>query len=117
MNQTDFFWSVFKPLSPSSGEVWDRDNEVINVSGPRAADISGLEFPKTLVVAGGRDILQDWQRNYYDWLKKSGKAAYLEEYPYMFHGFYLYPELDEAMHVISVVRDFVLNTSREWQEH
>ncbi|GKB16800.1 probable carboxylesterase 18 [Tanacetum coccineum] len=64
--QTDFYWNVFKPLSPLPGEEWDRDNEVINVSGPRAADISGLKFPKTLVVVGGRDILQDRQRNYYD---------------------------------------------------
>ncbi|GJU53254.1 probable carboxylesterase 18 [Tanacetum coccineum] len=113
LNHTDFYWNVFKPLSPLPGEEWDRDNEVINVSGPRAADISGLKFPKTLVVVGGRDILQDRQRDYYDWLKKSGKTAYLEEYPYMFHGFYAFTELDEAMHVLSVVRDFVRNTSTE----
>nr|GEW71973.1 alpha/beta hydrolase fold-3 [Tanacetum cinerariifolium] len=54
LNQTDFFWNVLKPLSPSSNEKWDRDNEVINVSGPRAVDISGLDFPKTLIVVGGR---------------------------------------------------------------
>ncbi|PWA53634.1 Alpha/beta hydrolase fold-3 [Artemisia annua] len=117
LNQTDIYWNLFKPLSLLSDEEWDRDNEVINVSGPRAADISELNFPKTLVVVGGRDILLDRQMNYYDWLKKSGKAACLKEYPYMFHGFYAFTELEEAIHVISVVRDFVLNTSREWQEH
>ncbi|GJY39675.1 probable carboxylesterase 18 [Tanacetum coccineum] len=113
LNQTDFFWNVLKPLSPSSNEKWDRDSEVINVSGPRAADISGLEFPKTIIVVGGRDILRDWQRKYYEWLKKSGKEVHLEEYPFMFHGFYTYTELDEAMHVISLVSDFVHNTSAE----
>ncbi|KAI3719916.1 hypothetical protein L6452_20822 [Arctium lappa] len=103
LNQTDFYWSVLKPVD----EEWDRDNEVINVSGPRAVDISRLEFPATLVVVGCRDILQDWQRKYYEWLNKSGKEARLEEYRYMFHGFYAFTELDEAMHVISVVKDFV----------
>ena len=113
LNQTDIYWNLFKPLSLSSDKEWDRDNEVINVSGPRSADISELNFPKILVVLGGRDILQDRQRKYYDWLKKSGKAACLEEYPYMFHGFYAFTELEEAIHVISVVREFVRNTSRE----
>ncbi|KAI3796254.1 hypothetical protein L1987_38921 [Smallanthus sonchifolius] len=106
LNQTDFYWNVFQPHS--TDETWDRDHEVINVSGPRAADLSGLDFPATLVVVGGRDILEDWQRNYYAWLKKSGKEAYMEEYEYMFHGFYTFPELAEAKHVISVViKDFV----------
>ena len=105
MKRTDWYWNALMPVNGG----WDRDNEVINVSGPRAVDISGLDFPATLVVVGCRDILQDWQRKYHDWLKKSGKEARLEEYRYMFHGFYAYAELDEALHVISVVKDFVHN--------
>ncbi|KAJ9563626.1 hypothetical protein OSB04_008786 [Centaurea solstitialis] len=103
--QTDFYWRALMPVDGG----WDRDNEVINVSGPRAMDISGVDFPATLVVVGGRDILQDWQRKYYEWLKKLGKEARLEEYRYMFHGFYAFTELDEATHVISVIKDFVNN--------
>nr|XP_043624531.1 probable carboxylesterase 18 [Erigeron canadensis] len=116
LNQTDFYWNVFKPLSSSTDEKWDRDNEVINVTGPRAADITGLDFPTTLIVLGGRDILRDRHKMYYEWLKKSKKDAYLEEYPYMFHGFYAFTEVSEATHVISVIRDFVhkqMNTSAE----
>ncbi|KAK9051171.1 hypothetical protein SSX86_027797 [Deinandra increscens subsp. villosa] len=107
LKQTDYFWNMFKPLSALHDKQWDRDNKVINVSGPRAEDISGLDFPTTLVVVGGRDILQDWQRKYYKWLKKSGKEAFLEEYEYMFHAFYTFAELDESTHVISVVKNFV----------
>lgn len=111
LNQTDFNWNVFQPHFPD--EKWDRDHAVINVSGPNAIDISGLHFPATLVVVGGRDILEDRQRNYYLWLKNSGKEAYLEEYEYMFHGFYTFPELAEATHVIYVVKDFVKNQMKK----
>ncbi|GFZ18700.1 carboxyesterase 18 [Actinidia rufa] len=86
----------------------DRDHEVINVSGPRAADISRLEkFPATVVVVGGFDALQDWQRKYYDWLKSSGKEAYLLEYPNMVHAFYVFPELPESGQLITQVADFI----------
>lgn len=105
LNRTDFFWNSFKPLS--SGEEWNRDHEAINVSGPSAVDISGLDFPATLVVVGGLDILQDWQRKYYQWLKGSGKEAYIVEYPNMFHGFYAFPELPESSQLILDVADFV----------
>ncbi|KAL8227684.1 hypothetical protein R6Q57_015268 [Mikania cordata] len=107
LKQTDAFWNMFMPLSGLADGTWDRDNKVINVSGPRAEDISGLDFPATLVVVGGRDILQDWQRKYYRWLKKYGKEAFLEEYEYMFHTFYIFTELDEATHVIYVIKNFV----------
>ncbi|KAK9074461.1 hypothetical protein SSX86_007059 [Deinandra increscens subsp. villosa] len=105
LDQTDFYWNVIQPLAPD--EKWDRDNGAINVSGPKAIDISGLSFPPTLVVVGGRDILEDRQRNYYVWLKNSGKDAYLEQYEYMFHGFCTFPELPESTHVISIVKNFI----------
>ncbi|KAL8227683.1 hypothetical protein R6Q57_015267 [Mikania cordata] len=107
LKQTDAFWNMFVPLSGLADETWDRDNKAINVSGPKAEDISGLDFPTTLVVVGGRDILQDWQRKYHRWLNKYGKEAYLEEYEYMFHAFYAYTELDEATHVMHVIKNFV----------
>ncbi|KAL8227682.1 hypothetical protein R6Q57_015266 [Mikania cordata] len=105
LNQTDYYWNIFQPIA--GDEKWDRDNEVINVCGPRAIDLSSLDFPTTLVVIGGRDILEDWQRQYFVWLKNSGKEAYMEEYKYMFHGFYTFPDVAEAIHVLSVLKDFV----------
>ncbi|KAK0605443.1 hypothetical protein LWI29_026878 [Acer saccharum] len=78
-----------------------------NVSGPNAADISGLDYPTTMVFVAGFDPLKDWQKRYYDWLRKSGKEATLIEYPNMIHAFYLFPELPEASQLIMQVKDFI----------
>ncbi|KAL6994847.1 putative carboxylesterase 18 [Sarracenia purpurea var. burkii] len=104
IERTDWAWKAFLP----PGE--DRDHEAINVSGPRAVDISGLErFPVTMVVVGGFDPLQEWQRRYYNWLKNSGKEAYLVDYPNMIHAFYTFPEIPESEQLISQIKDFVHN--------
>ncbi|XP_061990528.1 probable carboxylesterase 18, partial [Rosa rugosa] len=79
---TDWLWKAFLPV----GSTWD--HEVANLSGPNAVDISGMEYPATVVFVGGADPLQDWQMRYYNWLRKSGIEAKLIEYPNMFHGFY-----------------------------
>ncbi|KAK3018392.1 hypothetical protein RJ639_003847 [Escallonia herrerae] len=99
--RTDFMWKAFLP--PGS----DRDHEAVNVSGPRAVDISKLEFPATMVVVAGFDMLQDWQRRYYEWLRRSGKEASLREYPNTIHAFYIFPELPESGQLMSEVREFV----------
>ncbi|XP_021889868.1 probable carboxylesterase 18 [Carica papaya] len=101
MARTDWCWKVFLP------EGSNRDHPAANVSGPNAVDISGMEFPDTVVFVGGFDPLQDWQRRYYDWLKKSGKRATLIEYPNMSHAFYVFPELSESSQLIMQVKDFV----------
>ncbi|TKY45001.1 carboxylesterase 18 [Spatholobus suberectus] len=49
--EMDWHWKVFLPNG--SG----RDHEVVNVSGPNAEDISGLEYPNTIVFVGGFDPL------------------------------------------------------------
>jgi len=85
----------------------NRDHEAVNVGGPNAVDISGLDYPETLVVVAGFDPLKDWQRSYYEWLKLSGKKATLIEYPNMFHAFYIFPELPEAGQLIMRIKDFV----------
>ncbi|KAL8208690.1 hypothetical protein R6Q57_008102 [Mikania cordata] len=103
LKQTDFFWNAFLP----PGDPYKRDHPVINVSGPNGVDISEIDFPPTLVVVAGFDILRDWQIKYYQWLKKFGKDAYLVDYPNMFHGFYLFPEVPESDQLISHVKDFV----------
>lgn len=110
--RTEWLWKAFMP--PHEG---DRDHEVINVSGPRAADISNLDFPAVLVVVGGFDSLQDWQRRYYDWLKRSGKKAYLVEYPTMVHAFYVFPEFPESAQLVSEVKEFVLNQLSEIEDY
>lgn len=85
----------------------DRDHGAINVSGPNAADISKLDFPATMVVVAGFDSLKDWQKRYYEWLKRSGKEAYLLEYPATIHAFYIFPELPESKQLVSQARQFI----------
>nr|WIV69116.1 PUCXE39 protein [Pyrus ussuriensis] len=99
--RTDWLWKVFLP------DGSNRDHEAANVSGPNAVDISGLEYPKTIVFTGGLDPLQDRQRRYYQWLKKSGKEAKLIEYQNMVHAFYMFPELTESNQLINQVKDFI----------
>ncbi|KAE9617245.1 putative carboxylesterase [Lupinus albus] len=101
--RTDWLW---KALLPDGS---DRDHPASNVSGPNATDLSDLDYPDTLVFVGGFDPLQDWQRRYYDWLKKSGKMAQIIEYPNMIHAFYVFPNLPEASQLISQVKDFITN--------
>lgn len=103
VKRTDWMWKAFLP----EGGGMDRDHEVINVSGPNAEDISKLDFPATMVVVAGFDSLKDWQKRYYEWLKRSGKEAYLLEYPTMIHAFYIFPELPEAKQLVSQARQFI----------
>jgi acetyl esterase/lipase len=101
MARTDWLWKVFLP------EGSDRDHGAANVSGPNAEDLSGLNYPDTLVFVGGFDPLSDWQKRYFDWLKKCGKNAELIEYPTMIHAFYVFPDLPEATQLILQVKDFI----------
>lgn len=101
--RTDWCWKAFLPTGSN------RDHEAVNVSGPNAKNIAGLDFPETMVVVGGFDPLKDWQRRYYQWLRASGKEATLMEYPNMIHAFYLFPELPEASQLIMQIKDFMTN--------
>ncbi|PRQ22433.1 putative carboxylesterase [Rosa chinensis] len=66
VERTDWMWKAF--LQEGS----DRDHPVVNVFGPNEVDISGVDFPETIVFVGGFDPLQDWQKRYYEGLKKRG---------------------------------------------
>ncbi|KAL5776067.1 hypothetical protein ACOSP7_008993 [Xanthoceras sorbifolium] len=101
----DWLWRVFLP------EGSDRDHPAANVFGPNSGDISGLNFPATIVIVGGFDPIQEWQRRYYEGLKKCGKEANLIEYPNAFHGFYVVPELPESSLFVKEVRKFIKEQS------
>ena len=59
----------------------DRDHTVANVFGPKSiVDISWVKYPATLVLIGGLDILIDWQRKYYDGLRRGGKEVDLSSH-------------------------------------
>ena len=101
MRRTDCMWKVFLP------EGADRDHEAANVSGPRGRESSEVEFPATMVFIGGFDPLQDWQRRYCEWLKRSGKEVRVLEYGSAIHAFYVFPELPEASLLFAEVKNFV----------
>ncbi|CAN1336074.1 Probable carboxylesterase 18 [Linum perenne] len=99
---TDWAWKAFLP------EGSNRDHPAANVSGPNGVDISGLvRFPPTMVVVGGFDPLQDWQRRYIKWLKKSGKTVELLEVPSAVHAFYTMADLPETSLLLTSIKDFV----------
>lgn len=102
VERTDWMWKAFLPEGAS------RDHPAANVSGPQAEDISGLKhFPRTVVIVGGMDPLQDYQRRYFHWLRSSLKDARLLEYPKMIHAFYVFPELPESTHLLTQLKDFI----------
>ncbi|CAN1841879.1 Probable carboxylesterase 18 [Linum perenne] len=103
---TDWAWKAFLP------EGSNRDHPAANVSGPNGVDISGLvRFPPTMVVVGGFDPLQDWQRRYIKWLKKSGKTVELLEVTSAVHAFYTMADLPETSLLLTSIRDFVQEQS------
>ncbi|KAK1355232.1 Carboxyesterase 18 [Heracleum sosnowskyi] len=99
----DRFWRSWLPV----GDEYNRDHKAVNVTGPEASDLSTLDFPATIVFVGGFDILQDWQRRYYNWLKNAGIKVDLVEYPSSIHGFYGFTELPESHQLITDIRQFV----------
>ncbi|GLT44921.1 hypothetical protein SLA2020_187940 [Shorea laevis] len=101
VERTDWLWKAFLP------EGSDRDHPMANVFGPNSKDITGLKFPATIVFVGGFDPLKDWQKRYYEGLKKCGKEAYLVEYPNAIHTFYAYPEVPESALFIKELKDFM----------
>ncbi|KAJ8759498.1 hypothetical protein K2173_007111 [Erythroxylum novogranatense] len=103
--RSDWTWKSFLP------ENSDRNHPAANVFGPKGVDMSAVKFPASLVVVGGFDPLQDWQKSYYYGLKERGKEAYLVEYPNAIHTFYAYPELPESSLFIKEMREFVQKKS------
>ncbi|KAI3995081.1 hypothetical protein MKX01_006618 [Papaver californicum] len=102
--RTDWLWKVFLP------DGCDRNHEAVNVFGSDklVEDMKGLvNFPPTLVVTGGFDPLKDWQKRYYEGLKKCGKDVDLIEYANGVHAFYVFPELPETDLLFKQVQDFI----------
>jgi acetyl esterase/lipase len=105
LERSDWYWKAFLP------EGCDRNHKAVNVFGSSSDSVPENVwrdmFPATMVVVGGFDLLQDWQKRYYQDLKlktKEGKVK-MVEYPNAIHGFYGFPEIRENDFLI---RDFKL---------
>ncbi|OAY23832.1 probable carboxylesterase 18 [Manihot esculenta] len=97
----DWMWKSFLP------EGSNRDDPAVNIFGPNSVDISGVNLPSSIIFVGGLDPLQDWQKRYYEGLKKYGKEAQLVEFDNGFHSFYLFPELPERCCLMKETKEFM----------
>ncbi|KAL0385218.1 UNVERIFIED_CONTAM: putative carboxylesterase 18 [Sesamum radiatum] len=98
---TDTMWRGFPP------DGADRNHHAANVL--NSGEVKNVELPRTLVVVGGYDPLQDWQRRYVEWMKECGKEVELVEYPNAFHAFYVFPEVAECQLLYHRMKEFIIN--------
>ncbi|XP_022890538.1 gibberellin receptor GID1B-like [Olea europaea var. sylvestris] len=97
----DWYWRAYLP----EGE--DRDHPACNIFGPRGKRLDGLNFPKSLVVVVGLDLVQDWQLAYVEGLKESGREVKLLYLKQATIGFYFLPNNDHFRCLMDEIREFV----------
>ncbi|XP_021902008.1 gibberellin receptor GID1B-like [Carica papaya] len=97
----DWYWRAFLP----EGE--DRDHPASNPFGPRGKNIEELKFPKSLVVVAGFDLIQDWQLNYVEGLRKAGQAVKLLFLEQATIGFYFLPNNSHFYCLMEEIKDFI----------
>nr|ACN86358.1 GID1-3 [Gossypium hirsutum] len=88
LQDRDWYWRAYLP----EGE--DRDHPACNPFGPRGRTLDGLEFPKSLIVVAGLDLIQDWQLAYVKGLEKCGQQVKLLYLDKATIGFYFLPNND-----------------------
>ncbi|XP_048498317.2 probable carboxylesterase 18 [Beta vulgaris subsp. vulgaris] len=103
MDRTEWLWKALLP------DGLDFDCWAVNVSGPNAVDISGLNLPPTVLFVGGFDPLKDWQKRYCEWLRKNEKDVKLVEYETAIHAFYVFPELPQTNLLFNEIKEFINN--------
>ncbi|KAH6766341.1 alpha/beta-Hydrolases superfamily protein [Perilla frutescens var. hirtella] len=97
----DWYWRAYLP----EGE--DRDHPACNVFGPRSRSIEAINFPKSLVVVAGLDLVQDWQLGYVDGLKRWGNEVKLLFLDKATIGFYFLPNNDHFHCLMDQMKTFV----------
>lgn len=97
----DWYWNAFLPAGAN------RDHPACNPFGPHGPRLEEIRFPKSLVVVAGLDLLQDWQRNYAEELRRAGKEVKLMFLEQTTIGFYLLPNTDLFFNVMGEIKRFV----------
>ncbi|KAF5455112.1 hypothetical protein F2P56_024723 [Juglans regia] len=97
----DWYWRAYLP----EGE--DRDHPACNPFGPRGKSLKGLNFPKSLVVVAGLDLVQDWQLAYVEGLKESCQNVKLLYLKQATIGFYFLPNNDHFYCLMDEINSFV----------
>jgi acetyl esterase/lipase len=105
MRRSDWSWRAFLP------EGADRNHPAAHVTGEAGPEPELAEaFPPAMVVIGGLDPLQDWQRRYAAMLERKGKAVQVVEFPEAIHAFYVFPELADSGRVVKAIKAFMDET-------
>ncbi|KAM0901565.1 hypothetical protein ACQ4PT_019892 [Festuca glaucescens] len=99
MKRSDWSWRAFLP------EGANRDHTAAHVTDGNAELPEG--FPPAMVVVGGFDSLQDWQRRYAGVLQQKGKMVQLLEYPEAIHAFYMFPKLPDTGKLLKEMKAFI----------
>ncbi|RLM86598.1 hypothetical protein C2845_PM04G29520 [Panicum miliaceum] len=99
MRGSDWAWRGFLP------EGADRNHSAAHVTDENAGLADG--FPPAMVVIGGLDPLQDWQRRYADVLRRKGKAVRVVEYPEAIHTFFFFPVLPDSGRLVTEMKAFM----------
>ncbi|KAF7014488.1 hypothetical protein CFC21_028475 [Triticum aestivum] len=99
LRRADFWWRAFLPEGAS------RDHPAAHVTDENAELAEA--FPPAMVLVGGFDPLQDWQRRYADLLRRKGKTVEVVEFPDGIHAFYLFPNLPDTARAIERMKTFV----------
>lgn len=102
LEMADWFWKAWLPVGSN------RDHPAANVV---VSNISGLKFPPALVVIGGLDLLRDRNKEYSEWLEKSGQEVRVVEYPNGTHGFCWNPDLPEYSMLMQHAKEFTQSFS------
>lgn len=97
LDRADKAWRNFLPEGAS------RDHEAAHVFGGKLPE----KFPRTLLIIGGFDLLQDWQRRYGEWVRRCGVEVRAVEYPNAIHGFYAFGELPESAMLLEEINNFM----------
>lgn len=102
LRRSDFWWKAFLPVGA------DRNHPTAHVTGEAGPEPELAEaFPPAMVVVGGLDPLQDWERRYAAMLRRKGKAVRVVEFPEAVHGFYFFLALPESGKLIAEISAFV----------
>ncbi|XP_020585668.1 probable carboxylesterase 18 [Phalaenopsis equestris] len=110
MTRTDWRWRAFLPVGA------DRNHEAANVFGPNDLGVMEEGFPPAILVVGGFDPLQDWQRRYGEELRARGKEVRVLEFPESIHAFYIFPGMADGAKLVEEMGKFIWSRSSPEKE-
>uniref|UniRef100_A0ACD5WRU6 Uncharacterized protein n=1 Tax=Avena sativa TaxID=4498 RepID=A0ACD5WRU6_AVESA len=102
LRRSDWSWRAFLPVGAN------RNHPAAHVTGEAGPEPElGEAFPPAMVVVGGLDPLQDWQRRYAAMLRRKRKSVRVVEFPDAMHTFYMFSELPDAGKLVEDVKSFM----------